>query len=203
MFSGYLYHHDPPQPGYAIMTNFQNFQSGQDDAEAWQQFSLSATRPVAGVLDPAFIQRVGSWPAMTRDDEFALRELLETRKPAEAIIGKAVELVRQMADRPAANNTIGKQLSVLRIPRSPEQGVLDGYYSNVNSNAVYMHDSVILYPSNRRAMKDLQFRKIGGPNAQRPVVVSKVGRNHRCPCGSGKNKNCHGKGPYPPRFSPP
>lgn len=140
---------------------------------------------------------------MTRDDEFALRELLETRKPAEAIIGKAVELVRQMADRPAANNTIGKQLSVLRITRSPEQGVLDGYYSNVNSNAVYMHDSVILYPSNRRAMKDLQFRKIGGPNAQRPVVVSKVGRNHRCPCGSGKNKNCHGKGPYPPRFSPP
>src|ERR1039458_3206133 len=48
MFSGYLYHHDPPQPDYAIMTNFQNFQSGQDDAEAWQQFSLSATRPVAG-----------------------------------------------------------------------------------------------------------------------------------------------------------
>jgi hypothetical protein len=194
MFSGYLYHHDPPQPGFAIMTNFQNFQTGYDEPEAWDQFTGIETRPLAGVRDPTFIQRVGNWHAMTGDDVAALRELLEGRTPADAIIGKAVKLVRQMADRPAANKAIGKQLSVVCIPRTLENRVQCGYYSNVKSNAYYMPDGVILNPFFSGAFRDVELRKVGGPNPQQPFVVPKVGRNQPCPCASGKKyKHCHGK----------
>ena len=99
-----------------------------------------------------------------------------------------------MADRPAANNTIGKQLSILTIPRSLEQLVVSGYYSNINTNTYYMHDMVILNPSSGHMMKDLQLTKIGGPDIERPMIVPRVGRNYPCPCGSGKKyKKCHGR----------
>lgn len=131
MLSGYLYHHDPPLLGCAILSNYQNLESGQDDPEAWDEFTRttwSERRPLD--YEPTYIQRVGNWHAMTRDDEVAFRDLLEARKPAHAIIGKAVELIREMADRPAAQNAIGKQLSVICIPRDPQSGVESGYYSN-------------------------------------------------------------------------
>src|ERR1022692_2521250 len=61
MFSGYLYHHDPPQPGYAIMTIFKTSKGGRGVAGPGQHFFFSAPPRVAGFLDPAFIQGGGSW----------------------------------------------------------------------------------------------------------------------------------------------
>src|ERR1700691_5633876 len=122
MFSGYIDHHTPPLEGFAVLTNYQNLETGQDEAEAWDDFRLTfwhELRPFDG--EPTLIRRIGNWRAMTQADELALRDLLEARKPGDAIVAKAVELVQQMADRPAASNTIGKRLSVILIPRDPRQ----------------------------------------------------------------------------------
>jgi SEC-C motif len=203
MFSGYLDHHTPPLAAFAILTNYQNFDSGQDEAEASDEFRLrfaSERRPLDGEL--TFIQRVGNWRAMTRDDELALRRLLRDRKPSAAIIGKAVKLIRQMADRPAANNSIGKQLSVISIPRDPVLPVESGYYSAVNSSITYMPDNVLVKPHETCAAKDIRVRKV--QPAGSPLLVPKVGRNHPCPCGSGKKyKRCHGRLSSAPRVSLP
>jgi SEC-C motif len=192
--SGYLYHHTPPLAGWAVITNYQNFQSGQDEAEAWDEFRLdlmAERRPCNG--EPTLVQRVGNWRAMTAADTAALRSMLQDRKPSGAIIGKAVQLVRQMADRPAANNTIGKQLSVLTIPRDAALGVTSGYYSMIEGYTSYLHDSVLLTPTGAWAMKDTFLRKVRQPQSS-PLVIPKVGRNHPCPCGSGvKYKRCHGR----------
>jgi hypothetical protein len=113
MFSGYLYHHTPPLAAFAILTNFQNIPGGPDEAEACDEFRLtfaSERRPSDG--EPTLIQRVGNWRAMTGDDESTLRSFLEDRKPPQAIIGEAIELFRQIADRPAANTRLeGSSLS--------------------------------------------------------------------------------------------
>lgn len=53
---------------------------------------------------------------MVTSDEALLRGLLSERKPAEAIVDKAVQLIREMADRPQAIGTIGKQLSSIILP---------------------------------------------------------------------------------------
>jgi len=203
MFSGYLYHHEPPLQAFAILTNYQNFQTGQDDAEAWDEFSppnlWHEKRPAD--RESTFIQYVGNWRAVAREDRDPLRELLEARKPAPAIIGKAVELVRQMADRPAAGNAIGKQLSAIRIPRDPKLQVESGYHSTVTGYVTYVHDSVLMTPSGIWAVKDPELIKVGGLDAS-PSVVPKVGRNHPCPCGSKKKyKYCHGR-PLPTPKAP-
>jgi len=195
MFSGYLYHHEPPLQAFAILTNYQNFQTGQDEAEAWDEFSPPnfwyEKRPADG--EPTFIQYVGNWRAITPQDRAAFRELLEARKPAQAIIGKAIELVRQMSDRPAAGNTIGKQLSAIQIPRDPKLSTASGYHSIVNGYVTYLPDFVAMTPSGIWGTKDARLIKVGGLDAS-PSVVPKVGRNQPCPCGSKKKyKYCHGR----------
>jgi hypothetical protein len=195
MFSGYLYHHTPPRLGCAILTNYQDFQTGRDSFEPWDDFTetfWTERRPLDH--EPTFIQRVGNWHAMTVDDEVALRVLLQARKPAQAIIGKAVDLVREMADRPAARDTIGKQLSAISVPRNRGESVKSGYFSETLGFVLYMADWVIaLGDTHRTVMRDYQAR-LASPVESLPIVIPKVGRNQSCPCGkSVKYKYCHGR----------
>jgi hypothetical protein len=158
MFSGYLYFDNPPRQGFAILTNFQNFETGQDDSEAWDEFVLTGwneKRPAGSV--PTLIQRVGNWQVMTQNDIDELRKLLRDRKPLPAIIGKATELVRELSDRPAAQGSIGKQLSSVCIPSNRNEDVSSGYYSTINKNEIYIVDSVILLPEQQHVFKDFKF----------------------------------------------
>jgi hypothetical protein len=193
LFSGYLDQLQPPLLGYALLTNYQNYETGKDDLEAWDQFATyywEEPRPLA--VEITMVQRIGTWRAMKRGDEVELRNLLGARKPADAIVGKAVELIHKMAARPIAANAIGKQLSVLILSRDHPQQVESRYYTSVNQNISYMHDQVLLYPAGSFLSRDMSIRKVGGSEA--PFIVPKVGRNDRCPCKSGKKyKNCHGR----------
>ena len=131
------------------------------------------------------------YQAVSGQDISDLKTLLRDRKPARAIIGKAVKLFHEIADRPAAGNTIGKQLSIIRIPRDQHRIVESGYYSNVDSYTSYTHDAVLLRPERSWAIKNPTLRKAAGSS---PLVGPKVGRNVPCPCKSGKKyKHCHGK----------
>lgn len=80
---------------------------------------------------------------MTKGDEVALCELLRQQKPVTAIVGKAVELVREMSDRPQAQGTIGKQLMSLVISPDLSQDPAGQYHSGVVSEAVYFPSRVI------------------------------------------------------------
>lgn len=137
MFSGYLYHHEPPLIGYAIVTNYQDFETGRDSPEAWDEFTAKFWNECRSLdWEPTLVQRVGNWRAMRDADVAALRALLQARKLPRAIIGKGVELMREMADRPAAQGTIGKQISTIYIPLDPSKSVESGYYSRVRGYVV-------------------------------------------------------------------
>jgi hypothetical protein len=193
MFSGYVYHHNPSLAVIAIITNYQDFQSGLDSAEAWDEFSLTSwheRRPLDS--EPTLFQYAGNWPVITDDDEHALRVLLEAKKPPRAIIGKAVELMREMADRPAARGNIGKQLTSVLVPRDWNKPIQSGYHTSVNANVIYSADAALLFSDSfKLLMKDGTLS-----NPARPIAVPAVSRNQPCPCGSGKKfRNCHGRWP--------
>jgi hypothetical protein len=195
MFSGYLYHHDPPRLGCAILSNYQDFKTGLDSTESWHEFTetfWTERRPLDH--EPTLVQRVGNWRAMKGDDEVTLRVMLQSRKPAQAIIGKAVNLMREMADRPAARGSIGKQLSAISLSRNRGESVESGYFSETLGLVQYLADWVIaLGDTQRTVMRDFQAR-VMSPSGPRPIVIPKVGRNQPCPCGKGvKYKYCHGR----------
>jgi hypothetical protein len=172
-----------------IVTNFQDPDSGVDLPLASDTFSLyPKVSKRLGALKHSFMQRIGAWRAMTANDERVLREFLLDGKPREAIMNKAVELIRAMADRPAACGTIGKQINSVCLTKS--LGPISGYHTDRPTDSIYLIDQVDLRKvSTPLAISDLHFQ-VSGP----VVAVPKVGRNRPCPCGSMKKyKHCHGR----------
>jgi hypothetical protein len=188
MFSGYLYHHSPPMAAYAIMTNFQNFNTFNDDANARDSFKCTYWNEKSPRQENStFIQRIGVWPAMFTNDETSLRILLSERKPAKAIVDKTVEIIRNMADRPQAGGTIGKQLSSVILPRDFNTVPTTEYHSMYTKSVMYPTPMAVSTKEMQLAMARPEI------NSDSPIVFPKVGRNAPCPCGSGrKYKHCHG-----------
>jgi hypothetical protein len=183
MFSGYNHYADPPMGSLGILTNYQNFETGKDDARAWDHFEMNCWSEVRP-LDHEFtiVQRVGSWQAMTDEDGESLRELLRDLKPHQAIADKAVALVRRMADRPKAGGAIGKQLSVVVLQRDITQHVLSRYYSTSLGHKMYVPDEVIGISDTRRRAQADREAWIEGDTGPEMWVIPKVRANAPCPC---------------------
>ncbi|MFC2024478.1 YecA family protein [Chloroflexota bacterium] len=188
MFSGYLYEHSPPMAAYAIMTNFQNLETSNDDDKAWDSFKCTYCKEKMPRQENfTFIQRVGVWQAMSTSDEISLRALLSEHKPAKAIVDKAVQIIRDLADRPQAGGTIGKQLSSVILPRDFNIDPTTEYHSMNAKQVIYPTPMVVSTKEKQWAMARPEI------TSDAPIVFPKVGRNAPCPCGSGrKYKKCHG-----------
>lgn len=196
MFSGYIYLHDPPLAGCAIVSNYQDFKTGIDSTVAWDEFEATywtERRPHEGEL--SFVQRIGCWQAMFEPDIDSLRTLLEQRKPVDAIIGKAVALMRAMAERSQAKGTIGKQISAICLPRDVKLPITTSYHTDVIQHNVFFPSHLFAFSKDRRMLAtDAKVYITDSQGKPSPVAIPKVSRNQPCPCGSGKKyKFCHGR----------
>jgi uncharacterized protein YecA (UPF0149 family) len=131
---------------------------------------------------------------MSNSDEESLRKLLVERRPPKAIIGKAVELIREMADRISAQGVIGKQISTITLPRDINLSAETGYHSNSVTYSVAMPDMVTTIDEHRRTAHGGISIRVANPKTAAPMTVPRVHRNSPCPCGSRiKYRKCHGK----------
>lgn len=190
LFSGYLYHHNPPKQCYAIITNQKLSGVPCEDYDLFKgYYFIEKNEPEKNVTA---IERIG-WPLGMKEAHIgALRALLEKKAPAEGLVGKAVEVMHEIADDPVSKGTIGKQLNVVVMHRDASKPVNSQYVSKKCSFVQYSHDLALLHKNGNTLLKDFKIESvdIDAP----PLVVPKVGRNVPCPCGSGKKyKRCHGK----------
>jgi hypothetical protein len=191
MFSGYRYHLDPPLAVYAILTNCMESIIDPANPDRFQTSYWGESRPINQEF--TFVQRVGFWTAMEDQDVDSLRTLLLELKPAKAIVGKAVEIMHLIADRPKSKGTIGKQLTTIVLPRDPAAIVTSDYYSNVLSYKSYIPDMVFAQgPKSPAAVSRISLQPVDPSNTP-PISVPKARPNEPCPCGSGKKyRKCHG-----------
>jgi hypothetical protein len=197
MLSGYLTHGSRPRIANIVVTNFQDLQSGQDYPEAkdefWTVYELEQNdfKP-----DTTFIQRVGAWQAMTSEDEEILRNMLSQRKPQRALINRTVNLVRRMADRPTARNTIGKHLIVTIIP-SDSGEVCSAIVKPINAadKATLADELMLLDYEKSIAIRDIELSVTPSRDGT-PAIIPKLDRNDPCWCLSGRQYGwCHGRKP--------
>ena len=193
LFSGYLMHTTPPIWGYSIITNDSRYETSDNRicdnfiVRCWKE-----KRPFIG--EPTMIQKVGAWPAITKHDEDELRKFLEQRKPIKAIIGKCVDMFRIISARTTAANTVGKQLSIITIPRDISSEPLTGYESDIIKYEAFFPDQIVAFGDDNRFMARDSMLKSESTLGLNPFVFPRVGRNRPCPCGSKKKyKRCHGK----------
>jgi hypothetical protein len=195
IFSGYIYLHTPPLGGCAVISNYQDCVAGIDYSKAldnFQSFYTKECRPLKEAF--TFVQRIGMGSAMHAPDEVLFRSFLKDKKPAKAIIGKSVELMRSMADRPEAHGVIGKQITAISLPCAIHISPETGYYTNTVTYCSYLPSQVISISDNKRCIIMDPSLEVKEPTGEPIAFVPKVPRNSPCPCKSGKKyKHCHGK----------
>lgn len=194
MFTGYGRSEAGPDPAGFLLTNFQDFDRGEDDADAWEEFKLKELRYRHDGTDPiTYIQRIGAWGFVREEQEVpSIRRLLEEDRPPEAVVGKLVDIIRTAAEK---STTIGKQLMSTILPADFTAGAYSEYHSTEAKNITYLADTVEFdsAPGSGRATKFLFIKKESQDGDY--LVKPKQRPNDRCGCGSGeKYKRCHGRG---------
>jgi hypothetical protein len=191
MFNGFVTQPQGPMPAALLVTNYQDWGQG-DQLEPWSEFRSTYFGLRENWEAPlTWVQRIGAWQALRNDHE-SLQELLRQGRPANAVVGKAIKLIAEAADRKEAHGLIGKQLSSIILPSDSTKPPQVGYHTGVSSYTLYLPSIVVTTTANQLIVSDAQLRKDNPLTA--PFVVAKVPRNQQCPCGSGnKYKFCHGR----------
>ena len=191
IFAGYLYRESPPRLAYAVLSNAVGA-DGIVRPDIGNDFVCDYRTGQPANRDLALVKPLGFLPAMKPEDGDALLNMLASHKPAHAILGKAIEVVRMLADRPEARSTIGKQLCSITLSVNLNVAASSDYHSNIPTATTYIPDIVFVTPSQRGAISNISIAPVEQSTA--PSVGPKLGRNRHCFCGSGKKyKRCHGR----------
>lgn len=194
LFSGFHYEKAQAFPVSAILTNFKGFAGHNDLPFIPDDFVL---REVI-TAQRARVGFAGAWPAITTLEIQQLNQMLDANKPPKAVIEKAISIMHSAADRSAAANTIGGQISSIIIWADRKRAIETAYHVRNSSPIAYSPNAVFLSRSSKLVTKGgmvYQSRRNGAPlEPEKPLVVPKVHRNAPCPCGSKvRYRNCHGK----------
>ncbi len=195
MFTGYLYHHQPPLGALAILSNFQNIDTGVVSTEAWNHFKCffrEERRPNNGKI--SLFYSIGTLPPVDKNDLKKLTMLVKFGKPANAIVGKIVRMFHNLANRPEAKNMIGKQLNSIILPRDKTLSAESQYHSNTIKQESYLPDQIYVVSKKLRFnVTDISVKPVDPTNTP-PLSGPKLKPGQRCWCNSGKKyKHCHGR----------
>lgn len=192
IFVGYHYGETPPRAWCWLVSNWDTLDgSEKEPAGSWEGFKVTwirDKRPREERL--ALFVSTGADRALLTSEAEAFMALVREGKLAAAVVGKAVEVLRAVADRPESRGLIGKQCTSIILPSDTGQPAAGDYHTMTVSNTTYT-PTVINAVGGAAGV----FTLTDGEIEQRPgpTAVPKVGRNQPCPCGSGKKyKRCHG-----------
>lgn len=175
MFSSYINIDGVVKPSCAILSNYHNFTNNTRYDEVSEEFCINYSSAQEGESNPTLVQRVGNWLAMTDEDISELREFLLQGKPNQAVVGKALEIFRDIADRPKSSGTIGKQLTSIVIHKDPNLAVNSDYSTDCIRRETYMPAMVYLLPEQHMTIDNIFVRPVDADTP--PISVPKVGRN--------------------------
>lgn len=197
MFTGYLYHHEPPLGALAIVSNFQNIDTNITNTCASSKFECffrEEPRPNDGKI--ALFYSIGTLPPVPKKEFQKISDLVKKHKPAKAIVEKLVDVVRKLSENTASGNTIGKQINSIVLPRDRALGAKSGYHSDAVKMETYMPDEVMVI-SEKLHMNVSNIKAIpADTKTALPMSGPKLKPKQPCWCGSGKKyKKCHGKTP--------
>lgn len=170
-----------------LISNFENPEAQTFVDEALDKFEIFAQ--IDGEAETR-VHYYGATAAVRSADRDDIRALVANKKPREAIREKAISLMHDIADREGSQCLIGKDLLVVSLSPNPNTSP-SSYYAPYGADQVIMGaNQVDLVGEVKISLKNL---KLEFPGSQ-GIIVRKVGRNARCPCGSGsKYKHCHGR----------
>jgi hypothetical protein len=193
---GYCYDEVPPRCYCWLVSNYDGLDGQPPHCEASHEFSaqvIGNNRPARD--DYGFVLVLGGDQAVSERDFASLRTLLLEKRPAQALVGKGVDVLRAAAESARSEQLIGKQCTSIVLPSNPSEEAVGEYHSAKVAHKRY-YPSIISARGDGSGVFVLADPEIEARDADdlpRIISVPKVGRNQLCPCGSGvKYKMCHG-----------
>jgi hypothetical protein len=187
--AGYLYRENEPK---LVLRRVSNFEGASFDSprllDPTADFTVAAHNSGE---ESSYVISGGFDAGVLGTAKDQLRRLTSDRRPPEALIAKAVEVLQDAAKSPKSKGTVGPQCLSIALPVGRDTLARGGYHSPEVGNLVSLPGLVEARGGHfgRLEMMDAQIG-ISGP----PLTAPKVGRNAPCPCGSGaKYKRCHGR----------
>ena len=104
----------------------------------------------------------------------------------------ALDVMLRASDDVASTRSVGKQVSVVVVPRDVSEEIRFSYESNVVTADLPVPD--YLLAKNRAESKwiEVNLKGVASPEASPPVTVPRVHRKAPCPCKSGRTyERCH------------
>lgn len=183
---GYLYGGGGPVAHAWRLSNYEGDRFDRREVRQAGDFVMAAYAQTAS--DDVLAYPSGFDSAFTAGEQSALVGLLGERRPASAVIGKAIEVMRRIANEPASQGWIGMDYTSAVLPSDPNLPVSAEFHVGTPGNTVYLPSSADLVHGILLADPSVT------QETAEPWLVPKTGRNDPCPCGSGlKYKRCHGR----------
>jgi hypothetical protein len=195
MLAGYCYDDTPPRCYCWLVSNFEGIDGRQppceEPSEEFRAQYCRDKRPIAE--ETHILLAVGVDRAISESGFESLRTLLRENRPAQALVGKGVEVVRAAAESAHSSQLIGKQCTSIVLPSNPDEDTIGEYHSAKVAYRRY-YPSFITARGDGSGVYAIADPLLEASDANQSLLLSvpKVGRNHPCPCGSGlKYKECH------------
>jgi hypothetical protein len=152
----------------------------------------------ASADESAAVLAVGLDQVIRRGDSGmdGLTALVRERKPAQAILGKAVDVMATAARSPESRGAISRECQSIILPVDPSRSAEGAYHAGEATTVMYGINTVSALGEGRGAIVTVEsrFSVLGEDGNPLVIAVPPVGRNRPCPCGSGKKyKRCHGR----------
>lgn len=194
MFTGYLYHHDPPLGALGLISNFENLDSNTINMYASENFSVNFhTEPRPNPPRIKLFKTIGFSPNNLYANDFNKAiDMMVDELPLKNIEWKIVEYIRSLSMHSSSRNTIGEQISSVIIPSDRSKEFVCSYYPTKAKIETYFPNFICAIDrDNLFATKNVRLSSVSDNNT--PFVVGpKLKGNQKCWCESGKKyKYCH------------
>lgn len=186
VLAGYCYNEMPPRCYYWLVSNFEGDSYGSKPLDEFRTHWYRDRR--ASEERYSLVFTAGIHVPVNPTDADSLRTLLQENKPASALVGKGVEVLRTIAKSPLSKKLVGQQCTSIVLPSNPDaEGSLE-YHSGTLRTKLFAPSIIEARGGNSAFVIDSPEVEIRNSSGW-PLVLSvpKVGRNQPCPCGSGKS----------------
>ncbi len=192
--AGYVYDEAVPRCYCWLISNFEKW--GSPPRREPGDFEVSSYRAQHPGDQDCYALFIAGTDVVSDDAVASMRTLLKEQRPAGALVGKAIEVLRATADSPKSEGRIGKQCTSIVLPSDPSKAAEVEYHAVTTTHMLHGVSHVEARGGEFGvyviADPEIEYRNASG--APGLLAIPKVGRNQPCPCRSGKKyKRCHGR----------
>lgn len=199
MFTGYSYYHNPPRAALALISNFENLDTGEISDVAKDKFDVFFHQDNNPEIPKRkLFHRIGfNCGNLFYRDFNASIDLAVDEKPPHIIESRLVQFIRKISNHPESKNTVGSEVFCVVIPRDRSKNFSCSYYPNSTKKMSFRPNLIVGIDKELHfAVKDIKISLSGDLDGQ-PIAGPKLHPNQPCWCRSKrKYKNCHGSKNY-------